>query len=202
MKEREISLLNHGVVQLLRYKGNDTSLSERVREYQAAQIPTMNLEENRERFFNALIRGNKALLGSYKLSFMIYAPMFVLQEFPTWSTYITSSTSCSEHYLPEALSGEEEKQSSLSDLEWISFSSGVAFDSLVRAGVPRREARIVLLQNFYALFFWETDLLEVLKISLQIRRNRQRFEVQEYLNGIVSLVLKWTSLGDEYDYSS
>ena len=206
----EIKLLDHGYVRLVDHMGNDLSIVRSARQsYDAAWRAGEN-EASDTKLINYLWKNKHTTpFEAVTFTFEVVAPIFVLRQWMrhrTWS-YNELSARYKElsdvYYIPAAnqigVQSKNNKQAREFNSEvendyavsCIAVACEAAFDvykELLKTGVPRELARIVLPLSTYSSMFATVNLLNLLKfIDLRSHPHAQ-WEIQQYAKALLELI--------------
>jgi thymidylate synthase (FAD) len=202
MKEQK--LLNHGFVRLVSSMGDDAAIVQAARVSYGNGTKSVNDDRNLIRYLMRHRHTTPFEMVVFK--FHIKCPIFIARQ---WQRHRTASINeisgrysvlPDEYYTPEILheqsasnkqgSGKEHEEGKLYTelLHGVSYEAFKAYNYLVKKGVAREEARIVLPLSTYTEFYWQMDLhnlLHFLKLRLD---SHAQYEIREYAQAIADMV--------------
>jgi len=206
--EKKLPVLDHGFVRVIDYMGDDSAI------VQAARVSygkgTKTVSEDRGLIRYLMRNKHSTPMEMCEIKLHVKLPIFVARQWIRHRTANVNEYSArysildNEFYIPDILyvQSKDNKQGrgeeyiehpfvDQKDMESISSSCYDIYENLLKQGVAREIARIVLPVNYYTEWYWKIDLHNLLHfLSLRADPHAQ-FEIREYANIICDIVKKW-----------
>lgn len=200
--------LDHGLVRLVDSMGDDASIVQAARVSYGDGTKTVR-EDNK--LIDYLVRNkHTSPLEMVEFKFHIKAPLFVARQ---WMRHRTASINeCSArysvlpncYYVPDLqhINPQSDKNKQCRDqeaailvsdhiAEQIAHSSEQSYrvyESMLRVGVARELARMVLPVNFYTEWYWKIDLHNLLHFLRLRMHEHAQYEIRVYAEAIAEMV--------------
>lgn len=208
MNNIELKTLDKGFVRLVDSMGNDSSIVQAARVSYADGTKTLREDE---KLIDYLIRNDHLTpLEMVEFKFHIKCPIFVARQMFRHRTASINEVSArysimkDEFYIPELSRmqkqstknkqgsegelSEEDQLKCLSIIEVASHNAYAHYEDLIKTGLSRELARMVLPVNLYTEFYWKIDLRNLLNfIRLRSDSHAQK-EIADYSNNLLSIV--------------
>lgn len=207
---KEIKVLDHGFVKLIGYYGDDQTIVDAARQsYGRSGLPSDAARD--AKLLSYLMRnGHTSPFEQVNFSFHMKLPIFVARQMVRHRTArlneysMRYSEAIDDFYVPELDrikgQGKANRQGSADELAEdtrrgakaaIQVNSRSAFKEyhyLLRLGVARELARIVLPVNFYTSWTWQSDLNNLFKFLNNRLDAHAQWEIQEYARTIRDII--------------
>lgn len=208
MNSIELKTLDKGFVRLVDSMGNDSSIVQAARVSYADGTKTLREDE---KLIDYLIRNDHLTpLEMVEFKFHIKCPIFVARQMFRHRTASINEVSArysimkDEFYIPELSRmqkqstknkqgsegelSEEAQRKCLGIIRVASQNAYAHYEQLLKAGLSRELARMVLPVNLYTEFYWKIDLRNLLNfIRLRSDSHAQK-EIVDYSNNLLRIV--------------
>lgn len=204
----KIKCLDHGLVRLVDYMGNDNAIVQAARVSYGEGTKTLNDDQGLIRYLMRHSHTTPFEMVDFK--FHIKAPLFVTRQWLRHRTASVNEISArysvlkDEFYIPETkyIKGQSKtdkqcRHGSFGDdvsqrmQDRIRLTSGIAYDEykqLLADGIARELARMVLPVNIYTEFYWKMNLHNLLHfIQLRIDKHAQ-YEIRVFAQAIYDII--------------
>jgi thymidylate synthase (FAD) len=200
----EYKVLDHGIVKLVDVMGNDSSI------VQAARVSygegTKSVSDDRNLIRYLMRHQHTTPFEMVEMKFLVKLPIFVARQ---WIRHRTASVNeysgrysimLDEYYIPENLHSQSQlnKQGSSDVHEYSMFhkiqmiehcqSAFQIYEKMVKAGISREEARIILPLNTYTQWYWKIDLNNLFKFLVLRLDSHAQYEIRVYAEKIAEIV--------------
>lgn len=208
-------VLDHGFVRVIDAMGSDMAI------VQAARVSygdgTKTVRENKKLIAYLMRNEHLSPFEMAEIKVHVKAPIFVARQWVRHRTASWNEVSArysempEEFYVPStaavAAQSTNNKQgrgepldheaalAAASDIRNASGTAYAYYESLLRMGVARELARMVLPVNLYTEWYWKTDLRNLLHFIKLRTDEHAQYEIREYakvLEKIVELWVPWT----------
>lgn len=206
MESNEVKVLDHGFVRLVDVMGDDTSIVQAARVSYGKGTKKSSDDEKLIRYL--MKHGHTSPFEMVEFKFHIKLPIFVARQ---WIRHRTANVNeysgrysemPAEEYIPQnglhrqstsnkqgsAERIDKDDPSMLMDLVTSFDESRSCYQSLLKKGVAKEEARIVLPLSTYTEWYWKIDLHNLFHfLKLRLDTNAQK-EIREYAEVISGMV--------------
>lgn len=220
-KGYEIKCLDHGYVRYIDHMGTDQDILEAARV--SYKSPSKGEEQDKKLLEYLYKMGHSSPFEVVKVKFNIKLPIFVMRQFVRHRMQNLNETSArytelpNEFYIPETWRKQDtkNKQGSIEEKDWnpilSDYKNGLndastclsyacieayeTYESLLKAGIAREMARMVLPVNIYTECYSCWDLKNLLHFIRLRDDSHAQAEIQEYgraIKQIVTELFPWT----------
>jgi len=204
----KVKILDHGYVELLDYMGNDLRIVNNARQSFGKTAGRLGVSERG--LINFLMKNRHGTpFEAVVFTFNIKCPIFVAREWfrhriGSFNEYSGRySVMVNDFYIPEYIRSQKGKPGSYqftemdkNDIEhWrgeIGAQCGnayILYDNMIKAGVAKEVARIVLPLNIYTMFTWTVNLRALFNFINLRSHETALWEIQRYSKQIEYLIL-------------
>lgn len=206
------TVLDHGYVRLVNHMGDDLSIVRSARVSYDAEWRTSDDADKDERLIHYMMRNrHTSPFESVNFTFEVKAPIFVFRQWHRHRTWSYNEISARYSQLPEEFYvpkpehiGKQSKRNKqmrdmeegVSDHDTISANqiriacetAFIRYNSLLKAGVPRELARLVLPVATYSHMFATVDLHNLFHfLRLRLHEHAQ-YEIRVYAEAMLKLI--------------
>ena len=206
-----MKVLNNGFIELIDVMGNDMSIINAARKSFSAKKHEDDIEMLPKDLYLLQYLWENQHTSPFEMvefKFAVKAPLFVIRQWQrhrTWSYNEVSRRYTSEDldfYVPEEwrLQSEDNKQASegaIKDpmlttiLRSVIIRCNIEYEKLLKSGVCREQARMVLPQNMMVEMIAKVDLSNLIKFLKLRNHPHAQWEIQEYAKAIEILIEKF-----------
>lgn len=205
-KGHEVKILDHGFLRVVDWMGTDERIAESARI--SYKSPSKGAEQD-EKLIHYLWKNlHMSPFEQCSVTFNIKMPIFIMRQFVRHRTFKINEVSArytelpSEFYIPEVWRKQDTKNKQGSDgefsenMNW-AFSSDLSrnceksyeyYQSMIKHGVSREMARMILPVNIYTEIYVNCDLRNLLNFVQLREDSHAQYEIQVYGKAIKSVL--------------
>ena len=188
-EEKDImKVLDKGFIELMASMGDDETIVDAAR---LSYLKSSNGDDDKDKELIKLLIKNDHMspFEQVEFQFLVKAPIFVARQWMrhrTWNYSEVSRRHSSGEicfYIPENIP-EEDKEI----LRNAYFTALGEYDLLLKHGVRKEQARIILPVGLYTIFYAKTDLRNLFNFLYQRSAKDAQLEIREYAKAIEELI--------------